>query len=763
MGKAEELLDSLDLNDVNLYPVSPKDEPHIVIGSDRVITVPNTLKRIAVQYDHNIESVTFDCPRYTDRIDMSKMKVFVNYIRPDGGVGAYIVDDVTVDSENEELMHFTWTIDGHVTEATGNLTILVCIKKSAADGNLSNLWNTELCSELYVSRGMKTADTVINMYPDIVTQMLLKMDNMTVYTPHMSSEGILSWTNDNGKENPTPINLTGPTGEQGIQGPKGDKGDTGEQGIQGPKGDKGDTGEQGIQGPKGEPGDLTLNDAILTHFNLCRTGKVYTVKFPLWETSQTSKGEKLDDNASLIALPSTSAEYRQNDYDTIPLFRTYDCNAHVTNDGIRIIDAIKGQDNFKDTGANDVFVLGMSYYEKYWIEDGYWYYSRTDLPKEGYTLALECMNPDGTDQGFALYGKYVCGLVNGKLYSSKGLIPARECSGRTDGKSVNVSYNGNIDLFKAKGTRYSGGTLCDYKYILTTFYMMFATLNTQSVMSGCVGYSFQFQTTVAEENTNRIIVTNSQANSIIIGGYVSIGDNKSTSAPDRYYWTCHNLAEDVRVIGIETYDDDHKTIIVDATFSTTTTTWISSFLWRSGFSDEVKGRTGSPCPTVSGLTNNYYPISINGIEVMVGGYEVGSNAIMDIVDAAGTRDIYVTNDTTKLSADISVIKKNYTKLSTPIKCAKLNNWNYITAMVIDLINGAIMVSDAGGTNSGSGSGYADAVYIDGASSGQREFLFFGHLGNGAFAGLSYLSASYSLSNTWWDILSRLSVNGVGVN
>lgn len=198
------------------------------------------------------------------------------------------------------------------------------------------------------------------------------------------------------------------------------------------------------------------------------------------------------------------------------------------------------------------------------------------------------MNPDGTDQGFALYGKYVCGLVDGKLYSSKGLIPARECSGRTDGKSVNVSYNGNIDLFKAKGTRYSGGMLCDYKYILTTFYMMFATLNTQSVMSGCVGYSFQFQTTVAEENTNRIIVTNSQANSIIIGGYVSIGDNKSTSAPDRYYWTCHNLAEDVRVIGIETYDDDHKAIIVDATFSTTTTTWISSFLWRSGFSDECQ-------------------------------------------------------------------------------------------------------------------------------------------------------------------------------
>ena len=707
MGKAEELLDSLDLNDANLYPISPEDEPHIVIGSNRVITVPNALKRIAVQYDHNVESVTFDCPRYTDGIDMSKMKVFVNYIRQDGGVGAYIADDVTVNSENEELMHFTWTIDGHVTEAAGNLTILVCIKKSATDGNLSNLWNTELCSELYVSSGMKTADTVINMYPDVVTQMLLKMDNMTVYTPHMSSEGVLSWTNDNGKENPNPINLTGPDGEQGIQGPKGEKGDT---------------------------GGINLTDFIAAQFNLCRTGKVYTVKFPLWETSQTSKGEKLDDNASLVAIPSTFAEYRQNDYDTIPLFRTYDCNAHVTTDGVRIVDAVKGQDTFKDTGANDVFVIGMSYYEKYWIEGGYWYYSRTDLPKDGYTLAVECQRPDGTDQGFALYGKYVCGLVDGNLYSSKGLIPARYCSGRPYGKSRALSYSENINQFKSRGTRYSGGMLCDYKYILTTFYLMFATLNTQSIMYGCAAYSFQFQTTVSEANTNRVIVTNSQANSIVVDAYVSIGDNNASSAPDRSDWRCHNLAEDVRVIGIETYDDAHKAIIVDGTFSTTTTTWISSFLWRSGFSDEIKGRTGSPCSDVSGLTSGYYPISINGIEVMVGGYEVGSNAIMDIVDAAGTREIYVTNDTTKLSANVSVIKKNYTKLSTPIKCAKLNNWNYITAMVIDLINGAITGSDAGSTNSGSNAGYADGVYIDGASNGQREFLFFGYLRDWVWCG-----------------------------
>ena len=39
-------------------------EPHIVIDDDRYIAVPKKLRRLAVQHDHNVETVTFDCPRY---------------------------------------------------------------------------------------------------------------------------------------------------------------------------------------------------------------------------------------------------------------------------------------------------------------------------------------------------------------------------------------------------------------------------------------------------------------------------------------------------------------------------------------------------------------------------------------------------------------------------------------------------------------------------------------------------------------------------
>ena len=79
-------------------------------------------------------------------------------------------------------------------------------------------------------------------------------ENVNVFTPSVSSDGVLSWTNKAGLLNPASVNIKGAkgdkgdTGAQGIQGVKGDKGDTGEQGLQGVKGDKGDTGEQGLQG-----------------------------------------------------------------------------------------------------------------------------------------------------------------------------------------------------------------------------------------------------------------------------------------------------------------------------------------------------------------------------------------------------------------------------------------------------------------------------------------------------------------------------------
>ena len=187
MSQAEDLLNSLSENDI-----STKTEPHIVVGSNRVITVPSELKRIAVQYDHNIETVTFDCPRYWDDHDMSTMKVYINYTRADNEPGCYIADDVAVDETDTSIMHFSWTISRHVTEAVGPLTILVCIKMVDADGNEVNHWNSERNTDMTISHGMECGDIIVNKYPDVITYLLAKADSVDEQLKGASDMDILA-------------------------------------------------------------------------------------------------------------------------------------------------------------------------------------------------------------------------------------------------------------------------------------------------------------------------------------------------------------------------------------------------------------------------------------------------------------------------------------------------------------------------------------------------------------------------------------------
>ena len=177
MSKAEDLLNGLSEEEIAAYTVNPETEPHIVIGDDREISVPSELMRIAVQYDHNIETVTFDCPRYWDEHDMSTMKVYINYMRPDGEKGSYIATDISVDTTDENIMHFDWTVNKHVTMVNGNLKFLVCIKKVNSDGNEENHWNSELCDQMTISEGLECTETFDDDYPDLYTQLVNLIDS----------------------------------------------------------------------------------------------------------------------------------------------------------------------------------------------------------------------------------------------------------------------------------------------------------------------------------------------------------------------------------------------------------------------------------------------------------------------------------------------------------------------------------------------------------------------------------------------------------
>lgn len=57
------------------------------------------------------------------------------------------------------------------------------------------------------------------------------LNNGVVFIPSVSNNGIISWTNNGGLENPTPINIKGTQGERGEQGIQGIPGERGSSGV----------------------------------------------------------------------------------------------------------------------------------------------------------------------------------------------------------------------------------------------------------------------------------------------------------------------------------------------------------------------------------------------------------------------------------------------------------------------------------------------------------------------------------------------------
>lgn len=728
--------------------VQSNEERIVIDPITRVINIPEDYI-IGVESDEKSDRMYFQCPKIVgDNVDLSKLKLYVNFENANKERDNYFVDDVTV---NEGNILFSWLFSRKVTKYKGDVKFIVCAKKS--EDNLTLEWNTTVAKGLSLEGiEVELSDEEQSIASDYLIQLekelsaLAESENNRLLTT--SSNQITNITNKGSEQ----VQLVENTAKKAL--------------------DSIPSTYTDLQKQVNEIDNrTTLGSFFENMFALQRTGKVYTVKFPKWETSHISTGEKLDANAGLICEPSTKTIIGQNDYANIPLFKTYDVNAYVDDEGVRHVTAIKGDKDFKDEGKVDVFVLGMSYYEKVWEDDQYWYYSRTDSPRDGYTIARECINRDGTIQPFALYSKYVAGNIDGNLYSSKGLKPARYYGATplpANTTNTNTSYSGLINQCHKRGSFYSGGMTCDYKYILTTFYLKYGTLNTQSIMRGCDNYSAQYEASIKSSTNNTYFpLTKAQADYFPVGASVSIGYKYGGSNLDRYYSTVSIYADNVKIIKKVALDDSNTALYLDTNtpFNTANTSsgavFCSAMQWRSGFSDDILGRDGCPCDTKSELTNGKFPIVIQGIECMVGGYETYGNAFMDIVDATGKREVYIQNDASLLTTNITTAKSTYKKSPYSIQPQKLNTWNYITRIDFDLENGVFVQSNCGQDGSGTAVGFADGVYVDNAGSGQKQFLGFGSLGHGSSTGLSCLRAENAVGTVYWYILARLSINGVG--
>ena len=497
-----------------------------------------------------------------------------------------------------------------------------------------------------------------------------------------------------------------------------------------------------------------VEQALSNYFALRRNGLVFTAKIYKYATSTSPVGVKMNANENMVCEPSVGRAKGRDDYERYGLFHHFTCNFSVDENGFNHVDALEGQTGFTKYGKVQVGEVTMSAW--FGIEDTgdavLYHYSDSQTELTPHPMK-ESVNPDGTLSPFMIHAKYAAGDIDGMPYSSKGLAPANGCQA-TQAKNP-ISYAGMITYMHKLGGHYCGTTSWDLFYRQLMMIIKYATTHSASKMAGCISYNYQEKAVVAETGVSRVILTKAKAANYIVGSYVSVGEMGEATSMDRYQSYMHSLAYIVKVLKVEDVDESNAAVYVDAPiFDTTLTTCISTMPWRTGSTDEVAGSDGSLGDNTSGK----YAYKIQGIETCVGGYEVLGNVVMDIVtgsDGNPARDVYVCEDASILTTAIATIKEKYKKAIAQVPYTAVS-WKYISEETVDT-NLGIMIPT--GTAAGSQTGFADGLYTDAGTSGQREWLALGYLALGDLAGLWILTANYGLTLANWNILSGVSPNG----
>lgn len=143
----------------------------LVNPESRVITVPESEKIFGVYNDGNTERKHFRCPKIVgDNIDLSAMHLYINYQNANGQKYPYLVEDVQTDGD---YITFSWLIGPDVVAYKGQVKFILCAKKDTALE-----WNTTL-AEGVVLEGLEATDEVVDRNPDIIEQILTRLDNVT--------------------------------------------------------------------------------------------------------------------------------------------------------------------------------------------------------------------------------------------------------------------------------------------------------------------------------------------------------------------------------------------------------------------------------------------------------------------------------------------------------------------------------------------------------------------------------------------------------
>jgi hypothetical protein len=480
---------------------------------------------------------------------------------------------------------------------------------------------------------------------------------------------------------------------------------------------------------------------VREYFAAHRDGRTYGVRFPLYSFSNSSDGVKVGDNAGLTVVPSSNYRAGRDDYAGLSAFRVFDANVAAADDGTPVVKAVKGlAGNYAKDGSNgDVFVITTPGFYRFEFDTNYctiWY---SDTQYDGYSPMPGALLPDGSLRPCMAYAKYPLSNYGGKAASVSGQIPA------------SMSEQGSVAVPTSKGKGYSGKTSADTFYMQLMHMLKYAAKDIERYLGGDFNGSAQVNVSRAETNVTRALVKATDAASIDLGSYVSVG-----TGIDRGDNTTGEAAAYRKVISKTVVDSATTAINVSGVaFTTTTAMHVTQMPYLTGSTDGVLGNDGIPREDVS---KTHQPIKLQGIELFAGVYETEGDIILKNVkdsDTSGHTEVWKVFDTTKASG--TAITADYVHVGDypAVNDRTDNQWQWQTDFVEK--HGFLLPTGVGATST---SGLTDSLIINPISApGLHELRRGGDLWDGSRCGLFGANGWHDLSNAWWTCGGRLSVLG----
>lgn len=169
----------------------------------RKISIPSRIENLGVESDADVKRLYFKIQKQYGEMDFTKADIRINFANANGEGDYYPVADKQVEGGT---VTFSWLVGRNATEYKGDVCFIVCAKISDIEGIVKKEFNTTLAT-LPVLEGKETTQQIVQQYPDVIEQILKRLEGATAITP----EQIQTAVEDYLKKHPITFKESDPT------------------------------------------------------------------------------------------------------------------------------------------------------------------------------------------------------------------------------------------------------------------------------------------------------------------------------------------------------------------------------------------------------------------------------------------------------------------------------------------------------------------------------------------------------------------------